>query len=92
MNGIRPKLTVALTEEQRLVLEDRSRRRVAPYCEVQRARALIMAADGARSVEIASRLDVDARTVSIWRKEFLDRGLDSLCDRPRPGAPRSFSP
>lgn len=92
MRGMPPKLAIGLTEEQRSTLEERSRQRVAPYCEVQRAKALLMAADGERNVAIANRLDTDPRTVSIWRKDFQERGLDSLCDRPRSGAPKSFSP
>ena len=78
MRGMSPKLVISLTQEQREMLEERSRQRVAPYCEVQRAKAILMAADGARNVEIANRLDTDPRTVSIWRKEFQERGLGSL--------------
>jgi hypothetical protein len=35
---------------------------------------------------------VDERTVRTWRKDFVQRRLDSLHDRKRPGRPRRFSP
>jgi transposase len=92
MRGMAPRLAIELTADERSTLEDRARQRVAPYCEVVRAKALLMAADGMRNVEIAAKVDSDPRTVSIWRREFRLRGIDSLVDRPRPGAPRTFSP
>jgi transposase len=31
------------------------------------------------------------RTVGKWRKRFIDGGVDGLCEKPRPGAPRKAS-
>ncbi|MBI2267809.1 MAG: helix-turn-helix domain-containing protein [Armatimonadetes bacterium] len=73
-------------------MEERCRKRTAPYREVIKAKALLMADDGLRNVEITAHIGVDARTISVWRKEFLGRGRESLLDRPRPGRQRSFSP
>ena len=92
MPGLRPSLLVELTQEELETLEKLARKRTAPHCEVQRAQALLMAARGARNVQIAEAVGVDSRTVSIWRKEFIERRLACLRDRPRPGGRRSFSP
>jgi hypothetical protein len=92
MQGLKPSLLVELSTEERNTLGSLARKRTAPHCEVQRAQALLMAADGMRNVEIADAVRVDSRTVSVWRKEFLERRLDCLRDRQRSGRRRSFSP
>ena len=30
-------------------------------------------------------------TVRTWRRRFIERGLDGLCDDPRPGVPRKIT-
>jgi hypothetical protein len=85
-------LEVSLTPEDRTVVEERAKQRIAPYVEVVRAKAILMMADGMRNVEIAEVVDVDARTISIWRKDFRQRGIKCLADRPRPGRRARFSP
>jgi transposase len=92
LRGVRPSLEVTLTREDRAVVEERAKQRVAPYVEVVRAKAILMMADGKRNVEIADMVDVDARTISIWRKDFRQRGIKSLSDRPRSGRKARFSP
>jgi hypothetical protein len=92
MRGISPKLEIILSEENHRIMEERAHQRIAPYCEVIRAKALLMAAAGLRNVDIARKLDTDPRTVSVWRKEFIARGIESLNDRHRPGCKGSFSP
>ena len=92
LRGVRPSLEVSLTPEDRAVVEERAKQRVAPYVEVVRAKAILMMADGMRNVEIAEVVDVDARTVSIWRRDFRQRGIKCLADRPRPGRRARFSP
>lgn len=83
---------VALNEEQRDELERRVRLPSTPQRDALRARIVLLAADGAENVEIADLLDVDADTVSKWRKRFFEEGTDGLSDRPRPGRPKIFSP
>lgn len=90
--GQRPKLVIELSDEERQALETLGRKRTALHCEVQRARAVLMAANGERNVVIAEAVGIDSRTVSIWRKEFLERRMDCLRDRARAGRPGRFSP
>jgi hypothetical protein len=90
--GRPPSLKIELTAEERKVLQARARQRTAPYREVVRAQALLMAADGKRGTEIASVVRVDPAKISNWKREFLQRRLGALVDRKRPGRPRRFPP
>jgi transposase len=87
-----PAVAIELTPDERTKLEGVSRQRTAPYREVLRARALLQAASGARNRSIAHAVGVDERTVRTWRKDFVQRRLESLHDRKRSGRPRRFSP
>lgn len=64
-----------VTEAQREVLEALSVSRTAAHREVQRARVLLLAADGVANTQIAARLGVTAMTVRSWRTRFEDQGL-----------------
>ena len=81
-----------LTAEQRLVLESRTRQYTLPYCDVVRAKIVLMAAAGMGNDEIAARLDTRREVVSKWRKRFFEQGLAGLEERPRGGRPPVFSP
>jgi hypothetical protein len=92
MAGGRPCTKIDLTAEERKKLEAVARKRTAPYREVVRARALLMAADGVATTRIAEVIGVDPSKISIWKREFLVRRVDALVDRKRSGRPRRFSP
>jgi transposase len=79
--------TVALTDEQRAVLQRQVRRKGAPAREVERARIVLLAADGVPGVEIAERVGCSEPTVIRWRSRFADHGLAGLADEPRSGKP-----
>jgi transposase len=81
---------VALSDVDRVVLEERARAYVEPFREVVRAKIVLLAAAGMANVRIAARLGLDVDTVSKWRKRFALEGLDGLRDRERSGRPRSF--
>jgi len=57
---------------------------------VVRARIVLLAADGARNVDIAEQVGVCVDVVSKWRKRFCLRGLAGLKDLPRSGRPLTF--
>lgn len=68
----------------------RVRAHTATQREVLRAR-IILACAGARSAQaVAHHLDVNPKTVALWRTRFLQRGLEGLIDRPRTGRPPQF--
>jgi transposase len=62
----------------------------APAVLVQRAKLLLLAAEGTSNTEIAERLGVSRPTVIAWRKRYLREGLTGqLADRPRRGRPQT---
>ena len=62
----------------------------APAALVQRAKLLLLAAEGVANSEIAERLGLSRPTVIAWRKRSLRPGLTGgLADRPRAGRPRA---
>jgi transposase len=60
---------------------------------IERARIVLLAADGKQDKEIAGDLEITAHKAARWRKRYLDAGLESLeRDAPRPGRTPSISP
>lgn len=84
--------TVILTEDEQRHLQHAAGRYTAPYCDVIRAKIVLLAAEGIQNNEIARRLDLPRQVVSKWRKRFVHERLGGLCDRPRGGRPGVFSP
>jgi len=72
---VAPAAPLAMTEGQREVLEALAHSRTAEVRQVQRARVLLLAADGASNVDIAQRAEVSRPTVLAWRKQFEADGL-----------------
>ena len=83
---------VHLTAEERRELEGMGRRYTSPYCDVVRARIILMAADGLANDLIAARLDTPRQIVSKWRKRFALARLPGLEAQPRGGRKARFSP
>ena len=52
----------------------------------QRAKIVLLAAEGWQNKEIAVEVDLDRRQVALWRQRFLEGGVEALMhDAPRPG-------
>jgi transposase len=73
-------------------LEAMARKYTSPYCDVMRAKVVLLAAQGLSNKEIGERLQLPRQIVSKWRKRFFEERLAGLQERPRRGRPRSFSP
>jgi transposase len=54
----------------------------------QRARIVLLAADGAAVKDIVARVGVSKPTVIGWKKRYIAEGLAGLEDRPKPGRRR----
>src|SRR4249919_4009276 len=54
----------------------------------QRARIILLAADGVSNTEIATRVGVSRQTVVSWRARYARSGIAGLYDEARPGRPR----
>jgi len=77
---------ITLSEEDRRTLERWSKGRTTPARLVQRARIVLLAADGRENLDIASEVGTDRQTVGRWRTRFAREGLASIVkDRPRGG-------
>jgi transposase len=84
---------VVLSPDDRRILEARTRARRAPARSVERARILLLAADGWQNQDIATHLQLTPATVARWRRRFLAGGLPAIDrDAPRTGRPRTITP
>ena len=59
--------------------------RSLPAGDVQRARLILMLAEGRSYAEIQERLQTTAPTISRWKKRFLSERLQGLIPAPHPG-------
>ncbi len=82
---------IVLSKEERVALEAQARQYTSPYCDVVRAKIVLLAAEGLSNDMIAARLDTPRQIVSKWRKRFA-LGLPGLESQPRGGRPARFSP
>jgi transposase len=88
-----PTAPLPVTDEQRLVLERLYRSQVSAHRDVQRALALLMAADGFANTRIAKQVGVSPATVITWRERFAQEGLKaSSVVRPGRGRKPSIPP
>ncbi|MDQ6782649.1 MAG: IS630 family transposase [Actinomycetota bacterium] len=82
-----PAAALSMSDGQRAALEVIAKSRTAPFRQVQRAEALVLAADGVANARIAQRVGVKAATVRAWRARFAEEGLAKL-GKVRPGRGR----
>src|SRR5665213_2716086 len=85
-----PTAPLAVTDEQRAVLERLIRSHTAPHRDVQRAWVLLMAGDGFANTRIAEDVGVAPMTVKAWRERFSEEGLKDF-SAVRPGRGRKPS-
>src|ERR1700692_2771313 len=83
---------VNLSSEERQTLESMARKYTSPYCDVVRAKIILLANEGLSNDVIASRLDTPRQIVSKWRKRFAFARLPGLEAQPRGGREARFSP
>jgi transposase len=82
---------VVLDDAERQQLERWTRRRTSAQALAQRARIVLLAAEGLKNTEIAERLGIHRSVAARWRSRFVEHRLDGLTDEPRPGRPRTVS-
>jgi transposase len=81
-----------LSSQEQSSLESMARRYTSPYCEVIRAKIILLANDGLSNDLIAAKLDTPRQIVSKWRKRFALARLPGLEAQPRGGRTARFSP
>jgi transposase len=83
---------IDLSGEERLSLESMARKYTSPYCDVIRAKIILLANEGLSNDLIATKLDTPRQIVSKWRKRFALSRLSGLEAQPRGGRKARFSP
>jgi len=78
---------LTLREGDRGRLEALARSALARPSLVQRARIVLMSAEGLTNTEIAHRTGATRPTVISWRNRYATAGINALGDLPRPGRP-----
>lgn len=79
----RAETIITLTPEERQSLESVVRTRTAPQRGVQRARLVLLAAEGMANTAIAREVGLSRAMVVAWRQRFAREGMPGLADRPR---------
>ncbi len=76
-----------VSEEDREVLQSRVQARIVSVRDLERARIVLLAAEGLPAAEIAARVGCSRPTVTLRRSRYEKDGIDGLGDAPRSGAP-----
>ena len=83
---------INLGRDEQSQLQKMVRTYTSSYCDVIRAKVVLLAAQGMQNKDIAQRLDTSAQIVCKWRKRFFEQRLARV-GRPFPKRPpRPFSP
>jgi transposase len=84
---------IELSGEQRTALEAWVNGRKTPVRVAERARVVLLAAEGKQNLEIAETLAISVQKAARWRWRFLTKGLPGLeKDAPRPGRLPTIAP
>src|SRR5918911_1866951 len=78
---------VVVPEADRRELRRRARSKGAPAREVERARIVLLSAEGVPGKQIAATVGCAEPTVVTWRRRYAESGLAGLAALPRPGKP-----
>jgi transposase len=81
-------LVLQVSDGDGVELERRVRSKSCPARTVERARIVLLSADGVTGREIAQRVGCSEQTVVAWRARYAASGLAGLDDAPRSGRPR----
>ena len=87
----RPKPALVLTPENRQQLRSVAQSRSLPHGLVTRAQIVLLAADGVTNTAISEKLGMSQQSVCLWRKRYLEHGIQGLHDELKPGRPRTIS-
>jgi transposase len=70
-----------LSDQERAELTVNARSRSLPASDVQRARVILLLAEGNSYRVVADKLGCSQTTVGLWRRRFLEEGLEGLYGR-----------
>jgi len=78
---------ITVTDEQRQILAKWARGRSTPVRLMQRAKIVLMAAEGKQNKQIVAALGLDPGLVGRWRRRFAEQGLAGI-EKDAPGRGR----
>lgn len=84
--------TVVLTADDRAELDRRVHARTGSQQDAQRARIVLLAADGLDTTAVAAALGIARGTARSWRARFVAHRFAGLVDRPHCPPPRKYDP
>jgi transposase len=79
-----------LTDDERAKIDRLVGARTAPVRLVQRAKVILLSAEGKRVPAIAREVGLGPAPTRLWIHRFNERGLEGLDDTPRSGRPRTY--
>jgi len=82
--------SITLTTEDRVQLDAMARSRTGAHRAVQRARLVLLAAEGKPNTRIAQEVGLTRARVVVWRRRFATERMEGLSDRARPGKQRKY--
>jgi len=83
----RPQTQFEVAHADREVLESWLRASNTKRSRADRARIVLLLADGVATTTVAERLGTSTPTVCKWRRRYIESGVSGLADRPRSGKP-----
>jgi len=83
---------LSVSDHEQLVLEQQVRAKGSPARAVERARIVLLSADGLPGKQIGRLVGCSEPTVVLWRNRFAVKGLAGLDDAARSGAPPTIPP
>src|SRR5712675_3078350 len=87
----KPRLPLVLTDAERRTLQGWASRRKTAQGLAQRARIVLLCAEGKSNTAVAAELGITRMTVGKWRNRFIRQRFAGLSDEPRPGVPRTIT-
>ena len=84
--------SIRLTSTERTALNEIIRTTTSPARLVQRARIVLLAAEGINQRETARRLDCHYNSIGKWLARWMLGGIDVIDDRKRSGRPTEWTP
>jgi transposase len=81
---------LTLTMAEREQLESYVRRSKTARALALRAEIVLLCVEGKSNIDVARTLRISQPTVGKWRRRFIERRLEGLCDDARSGAPRKI--
>jgi len=83
--GRKTSLTIHLTADECETLTRWQRSAKLPARHARRGRILLLMAEGMTVTEVAQRVGVTRRFVSLWAQRFRQQGIAGLADKPGRG-------